>query len=112
MTDITVAYQLPRKVSKLDDVQAAQLAAWRKEQSGRDLGTGGIRGAITVTGHGMKNSSSSNHNIRSSNNSVSSNGTRLMSARGGGDQHPLRRKVTKTASVLASVTSKQKQFER
>ncbi|KAH8118471.1 MRC1-like domain-containing protein [Phellopilus nigrolimitatus] len=45
---------LPRQSNKWDDAQTAQLAAWKKEQSGRNLGTGGARGAVTATGHGSK----------------------------------------------------------
>lgn len=93
---------LPRKTAELDAAQVAQLSAWRKEQSGRNLGTGGTRGAITVTGHGNKNNNSRGG-------TSISRGTRPTPS---GAQPEPRRKVTKTASVLASMTSKQKRFGR
>ncbi|KAL5508121.1 hypothetical protein ACEPAH_5739 [Sanghuangporus vaninii] len=91
---------LPRKPNKIDDVQAAQLAAWRKEQSGRNLDTGGMRGAITVTGHGSKNSR------RGTTSMLKSASSRQQDIR----QQTGRRRVTKSASVLASVSDKHSGF--
>ncbi|KAL5527514.1 hypothetical protein ACEPAG_6315 [Sanghuangporus baumii] len=92
---------LPRKPKKIDEVQAAQLAAWRKEQNGRNLDTGGMRGAITVTGHGSKNPHRAGK------------GSMLKSASSqqqDSQQQTGRRRVAKSASVLASVSDRHSRF--
>lgn len=86
----------------MSEQEAAQLASWRKEQSGRNFGTGGMRGAITVTGHGAKTDSRGG----------SSSLLRSASGRPHGGEQPGRKKLTKTASVLASVSDRQKKFGR
>ncbi|KAL5487916.1 hypothetical protein ACEPAI_6024 [Sanghuangporus weigelae] len=91
---------LPRKPNKIDEVQAAQLAAWRKEQSGRNLDTGGMRGAITVTGHGSKNPR------RGKGSMLKSASSRQQDSQ----QQTGRRRVAKSASVLASVSDKHSRF--
>ncbi|THH12400.1 hypothetical protein EW145_g66 [Phellinidium pouzarii] len=78
-----------------------QLTAWRKEQGGRNLGTGGTRGAITVTGHGSKGPG------RTDRNGMSMSKNSHYAAE---EEQPERRRVVKTASVLARVSSKQSRF--
>ncbi|EJD01307.1 uncharacterized protein FOMMEDRAFT_135544 [Fomitiporia mediterranea MF3/22] len=86
--------RMPKKIS---DEQAAQLAAWRKEQSGRNLGTGGMRGAVTGTSHGSR--------------SAGRKGTSMSKKVAGDSQEDQgRRKVKKTASVLASVSDRRSGF--
>jgi len=75
----------------------AQLEAWRKEQSNRNFGTGGTRGAITVTGHGKKNG-------------MSSKPSQAVSAATMG-QEVEKRGMSRAASALATVSRKQNRFE-
>ncbi|KAL5530290.1 hypothetical protein ACEPAF_6547 [Sanghuangporus sanghuang] len=91
---------LPRKPNQIDEVQAAQLAAWRKEQSGRNLDTGGMRGAITVTGHGSKNPRRGKSSMLKS----------ASSRQQDNQQQTGRRRVAKSASILASVSDKHSRF--
>lgn len=83
----------------IDESHAAQLAAWRKEEGNRIIGTGGMKGAITVTGHGLKGGNRSG--------SASTVG-RTMQRASADKAQP--RKLAKSASVLASVSNKQSRF--
>ncbi|KAI5124746.1 hypothetical protein M0805_005380 [Coniferiporia weirii] len=87
---------LPRRSNAWSDVQ---LAAWRKEQGGRNLGTGGTRGAVTVTGHGCSSSASRK--------GLSMPRTSLPAA---GEAQSERRKVVKTTSMLAKISDKHSRF--
>ena len=88
--------QLFRTKSQMDESQLAQLEAWKKEQGNRIVGTGGLKGAVTVTGHGLKGAGSRSGSV----------GGRTMQ-RVSADKP---RKVAKSASVLAKVSSKQSRF--